>query len=139
MFYFFPGNFHRDEPFLLPGISGLSIQTESAQGFCCLFYFYFFTVLWWKIFLNMCQGNSEKSNGCPYLLRICTIHGTNESVSRESLCRTRCLLIYQQTSARQNTVTILKLVSFERLAGKDFFERGTQAEAHCERNLNRQL
>ena len=57
----------------------------------------------------------------------------------ESLCRTRCLLICQQTSARQNTVTILKLVSFERLARKDFFERGTQAEAHCERNLNRQL
>ena len=57
----------------------------------------------------------------------------------ESLCRTRCLLICQQTSARQNTVTILKLVSFERLARKDFFERGTQAEAHCERNLNLQL
>ena len=57
----------------------------------------------------------------------------------ESLCRTRCLLICQQTSARQNTVTILKLVSFERLARKDFFERGMQAEAHCERNLNLQL
>ena len=57
----------------------------------------------------------------------------------ESLCRTRCLLICQQTSARQNTVTILKLVSFERLARKDSFERGTQAEAHCEWNLNLQL
>ena len=31
------------------------------------------------------------------------------------------------------------LVSFESLAGNDFSERGTQAEAHCERNLNRQL
>ena len=34
---------------------------------------------------------------------------------------------------------ILKLVSFKSLAGNDFAERGTQAEAHCERNLNRQL
>ena len=36
-------------------------------------------------------------------------------------------------------LSILKLVSFESLAGNDFSERGTQAEAHCERNLNRQL
>ena len=34
-------------------------------------------------------------------------------------------------------LSILKLVSFESLAGNDFSERGTQAEAHCERNLNR--
>ena len=50
------------------------------------------------------------------------------------------LLTYQQTSANQNTVHLkLKLVSFESLAGNDFSERGTQAEAHCERNLHRQL
>ena len=30
----------------------------------------------------------------------------------------------------------LKLVSSESLAGSDFSERGMQAEAHCERNLN---
>ena len=36
-------------------------------------------------------------------------------------------------------LSILKLVSFESLAGNDFSERVTQAEAHCERNLNRQL
>ena len=42
------------------------------------------------------------------------------------MCR-MCLLIYQQMSAKQNT------------AGNDFSERVTQAEAHCERNLNRQL
>ena len=36
-------------------------------------------------------------------------------------------------------LSILKLVSVESLAGNDFSERGTQAEAHCERNLNRQL
>ena len=35
--------------------------------------------------------------------------------------------------------SILKVVSFESLAGNDFSERGTQEEAHCERNLNRQL
>ena len=35
-------------------------------------------------------------------------------------------------------LSILKVVSFESLAGNDFSERGTQAEAHCERNLNRQ-
>ena len=61
-----------------------------------------------------------------------------------------CLLIYQQTSpivklslgapaeqcaltsANQNTVH-LKLVSFESLAGNDFSERGTQAEATQQR------
>ena len=36
---------------------------------------------------------------------------------------TRCILIYQQTGANQNTVHL---------------KTGTQAEAHCERNLNRQ-
>ena len=35
-------------------------------------------------------------------------------------------------------LSILKLVSFESLAGNDFSERGTQAEAYCYRNLNRQ-
>ena len=44
----------------------------------------------------------------------------------ESLCK---LL---QTSANQNTVH-LKLVSFESLAGNDFSERGTQAEATQQR------
>ena len=36
-------------------------------------------------------------------------------------------------------LSILKVVSFESLAGNDFSERDTQAEAHCERNLNGQL
>ena len=35
-------------------------------------------------------------------------------------------------------LSILKLVSSESLAWHDFSERGTQAEAHCERNLNGQ-
>ena len=36
-------------------------------------------------------------------------------------------------------LSILKVVSFESLAGNDFSERGTQAQAHCERNLNEVL
>ena len=47
-----------------------------------------------------------------------------------------CLLIYQQTSAIK-TLSILKMLSFECLAGNDSSERGAQVEAHCERNLNR--
>ena len=31
------------------------------------------------------------------------------------------------------------MVLFESLAGNDFSERGTQAQAHCERNLNEVL
>ena len=45
----------------------------------------FFIVLWSqysrKICLNMCPGNSENSDSCSYLLRICFIYGTNVSVS----------------------------------------------------------
>ena len=36
------------------------------------------------------------------------------------------------------TLSILQTVSLESLAGNDFSERGSQPEAHCERNLNRQ-
>ena len=71
--------------------------------------------VWWsygrKICLNMYHENSENSYGCSYLLWICFICGTNVSVSRswiplEVRCwpLTRCFLIYQQTSADQNTV-----------------------------------
>ena len=35
------------------------------------------------------------------------------------------------------TLSILKMVSFESLAKNDSSERGAQAEAHFERNLNR--
>ena len=48
-----------------------------------------------------------------------------------------CLLIYQQTSAIK-TLFILKMVSFESLAGNHSSEWGAQVEAPCERNLNRQ-
>ena len=36
-------------------------------------------------------------------------------------------------------LSILKVVSFESLAGNDFSERGTQVQALCERNLNEVL
>ena len=45
----------------------------------------FFIVLWShsrKICLIMCHGNSENSDGCSYLVRICFIYGTNVSVSQ---------------------------------------------------------
>ena len=57
----------------------------------------------------------------------------------ESLCKLLTAnKVYQQTGAIQNTVH-LKTGLFESLAGNDFSEQGTQAEAHCEKNLNRQL
>ena len=59
----------------------------------------------------------------------------------ESLCKLLTANIvpfdYQQTSANKS-LSFLKLLSFVSLAGNDFSELGTQAEAHCERNLNRQ-
>ena len=57
----------------------------------------FFIISWsygrkiWKL---------RNSYGCSYFLWICFIYGTNVSVSWSS----RCFLIYQQTSANQNTV-----------------------------------
>ena len=48
----------------------------------------------------------------------------------ESLCN-----CYKRVQIK--LLSILKLVSFESLAGSDFSERGTQADAHCERNFNR--
>ena len=50
-----------------------------------------------------------------------------------------CALWFTNKRVQIKILSILKLVSFESLAGNDFSERGTQAEAHCERNLNRQL
>ena len=96
---------------------------------CAIFYrglwLFFFIVLWSygrKIWLNMCHGNSENSYGCSYLLRICFIYGTNVSVSRSPSATwplTRCLLIYQQTSANQNTVRSLNGVRKRRLTAKE--------------------
>ena len=71
-----------------------------------------FFIFWWsygrKICLNMYHENSENSYGCSYLVRICLrnqcecIAELNPSASCWPL--TRCFLIYQQTSADQNTV-----------------------------------
>ena len=67
---------------------GWMIRRRQRKGFCYLF----FIVLWFcgrKICLNTCHTNSENSNGCPYLFRICFIYGTYVSLDRgvESLCR----------------------------------------------------
>ena len=118
---------------------------------CAIFYrglwLFFFIVLWSygrKIWLNMCHGNSENSYGCSYLLRICFIYGTNVSVSRsliplQVVDRSQTICWFTNKQVQIKILAILKLVSFESLAGNDFSERGTQAKAHCERNLNRQL
>ena len=48
-------------------------------------HFAVFFVLWSygkQTCLNMCHGNSENSDACSYLLRICFICGTNVTVSR---------------------------------------------------------
>ena len=107
----------------------------------------FFIVLWSygrKICLNMCHGNSENSCGCSCLLRICFIHRKWVYRGVESLCKlltaNKVPFDFIPTNGVQiKILSILKLVSFESLAGNDFSERGTQAEAHNERNLNHQL
>ena len=50
-----------------------------------------------------------------------------------------CAFWFTNKRVQIKILSILKLVSFESLAGNDFSEQGTQAEAHCERNLSRQL
>ena len=93
----------------------------------------------------MCHGNSENSYGCSDILWICFIYGTNVSVSRSwILCKllTANKVPFDQFTNKRvqiKILSILKLVSFASLAGNDFSEQGTQAKAHCERNLNRQL
>ena len=61
----------------------------------------------------------------------------------ESLCKlltaNKVPLDLPTNKGTSGILSILKLVSFESLTGNDFSERDTQAEAHCERNLNRQL
>ena len=77
------------------------------------------------------------------VVHICFIYGKWVYRGVESLCKllTANKVQFWFTNKRVQTkiLSILKLVSFESLAGNDFSERGTQAEAHCERNLNSQL
>ena len=47
-------------------------------------------------------------------------------------------LLHLRNYLQIKILSILKVVSFESLSWNDFSERGTQAEAHCQRNLNRQ-
>ena len=123
-----------------PEFPGSPYKQKALKDFAVFFIFIFLRSCGGKYSL-ICAREIQKNQMVVHVFSGFALFTELMRVYRgvESLCRTRCLLIYQQTSARQNTVTILKLVSFERLAGKDFFERGTQAEAHCERNLDRQL
>ena len=111
--------------------------------------FFFIIVLWSyrrKICLNMCHGNSKNSDGCSYLLRICFICGTNVSVSQSWISLqvvdheqcVECAFWFTNKRMQIKILSILKLVSFDSLAN-DFSERGTQAEARCERNPDHQL
>ena len=70
-----------------------------------------------KICLDMCLGNSENSDGCPYLLRICFIYGTNVSVSRSWI---PLQVVDREQGAfwftnwvQVEILSVLKLVSFE--------------------------
>ena len=70
----------------------------------------------------MCHANSENSNVCPYLFRICFIYGTNVSFDRgvESLCRfvdsKQDAFWFTNKQVQVKILSILKLVSFERYA-----------------------
>ena len=77
---------------------------------------------------------------CSYLLGICFIYGTNVSVSQswiplQVVNREQGAFWFTNKRVQIKILSILKLVSFESLAGNDFSEWGTQAEAPCERNL----
>ena len=94
--------------------------------------------------LDMCHWNSENSGGCSYLLRICFICGTNVSVLQSWIPlqvadHEQGAFWFTNKRVQIKILSTLKLVSFESLAGNDFSERGSQAETHCKRNLNRQL
>ena len=104
--------------------------------FCRLF----FIVLWSygrKICLNMCHDNSENSDGCSYLFRICFICETNVIVSRswippQVVDREQGAFWFtnnqnQYTKMQIKILSIFKLVSFESLAGNDFSERAGYA------------
>ena len=86
-----------------------------------------FIVLWSyrrKISFNMCHGNSENSDGCSYLLRICFIYGTNVSVSQSWISLqvvdreqcVECALWFTNKRVQiQQILSMLKLFSFESL------------------------
>ena len=120
------------------------IHRQQRKGFCYLF-FIVLRSCGRKICLNMCHANSQNSNGCPYLFRICFIYGTNADRGVESLCRlltankmswftnkqvqVKILSIKSHNSPIMALVSILKLVSFERYA----------SVRSLRKNLNRQL
>ena len=63
----------------------------------------------YNIYIHICHGNSENSDGCSYFLRICFIYGTNLSMSRSWIPlqvadREEGAFWYKKTSANQNIV-----------------------------------
>ena len=74
------------KPLFLAWLIALNNLRDGREKEFAVFFFFFFLIVLRscgrKICLNMCHGNSENSNGCPYPLRICFIYGTNVSVSR---------------------------------------------------------
>ena len=87
-----------------------------------------------KMCLNMCHGNSENSDGCPYLLRICLIYGTSSKSIAESnpsagWPKIRCFWCTSQNTVLVKTDFVWKF-SREWLLWTGY--------ASCERNHNRQ-
>ena len=59
-----------------------------------------------KICLNKCHGNSENSDGCPYLLGICLIYGTSSKSIAESNPSAGWPRIRRFWCASRNTVLV---------------------------------
>ena len=78
------------------------------------------------------HGNSKNSDG-----RSLTV--LQSWISLQIVDRKKGAFWFTNKRVQIKILSILKLVSFESFAGNDFFEQCTQAEAHCERNLNCQL
>ena len=96
----------------------------------------FFIVLW-SYSRKICLNN------CPWKFRKLTDgHSLTVSqswISLQVVDHKKGALWFTNKRVQIKILSILKLVSFESLARNDFFERCTQMEAHCERNLNCQL
>ena len=92
------------------------IRRQWREGFCFLFFVVLRSSVR-KICLDMCLGNSENSDGCPYLLRICFIYGTNVSVSRRwiplQVVDREQGAFWFTNRVQVEILSVLKLVSFE--------------------------
>ena len=78
------------------------------------------------------------------ILSICLLYGTNVSVSWSRISLQvvdleQGAFWFTNKQMQVEILSMFKLVSFESLARNDVSEQGSQAEAHCNRNLNHQL